>query len=170
AVNAVAERGDLITGWFDADMPAFRKLASHMEIVLEDALGTGRPTGTATLYYQVDDEPGWKVLGTTERVGRTVMAFGLRESEGSSIFSRGLAFTRIRFRLELNRPTSDDPEEERFLRRQSPVVRVFLLKFIKLPMSRSGRAFTFRVPLIMDRDYKGRGTHELAEKLIALTS
>src|SRR5690606_193435 len=115
-------------------------------------------------------EPGWKVLGTTERVGRTVMAFGLEESEGSSIFSQGLAFTRIRFRLELNRPTSDDPEEERLLRRQSPVVRVFLLKFIKLPMSRSGRAFTFRVPLIMDRDYKGRGTHELAEKLIALTS
>lgn len=154
-----APKGELTTGWFDADMPAFRKLGSHVELVLEDALGTGVPTGQATLAYQVDTDPSWRNLGTTERIGRTVLPFRVEPSEGSSAFSRGLPFTRIRFRLAL---ASDDPA-------RSPVVRAFLLKFIKLPMSLSGRAFTFRVPLQQDRDYKGKGPTELMNKLIALT-
>ena len=159
-VNEFAADGRLITGWFDADMPAFRKLASHMELVLEDALDNGTLTGRASLRYQIDNDPAWHLMGTADRIGRTIFPFRIEPSEGSSGFSRGLSFTRIRFRLEL---ASDDIH-------LSPVVRSFMLKFIKLPMSVSGRAFTFKIPLTQDRGYKDRGPTEMANELIALTA
>lgn len=159
-LNEFAETGFLTTGWFDADMPAFRKLGSHCELVMDDALGTGEPTGTIMVAYQVDNDPSWRSLGTAQQVGRSVFPFVPAERESSDTFSIGQEFGRIRFRLEFARP------EDRIT--YSPIMALFLLKFIKLPLS--SLSFRFTINLTQDRDFMGGGPGEVADFIRLLAS
>ena len=144
--------GSLTTGWFDADMVAFYKLNSHVELNLDDVFGDGTPTGRVHVYYQRDYDPGWRFLGTADRVGRSVFPFGVVEAEGNTTFSEGEVTRRIRFRLNFE---SDD-------RNMSPVMRSFLLKFIKIPLS--NMSWTFDVDLNRVQ-FMGWGTGEISDHL-----
>lgn len=153
-----ARTGSLTTGWFDADMLGFKKLASHIEITLADVFQDGTQTGEARVEYQVDNDQGWHVLGSTSYVGRSIMRFGIGESLANPQFSEGIKFQQIRFRITLN---SSDPY-------MSPVVESFLLKYIKLPLSRMSWAFS--VKLDQERSFMGHGVATTADRIRQLAT
>ena len=127
-VDRFAPDGYIETGWFDAAMEGFHKLASHLEVSLERA----DPTYPVTVKYQSDSDNGWTILGTDLAAkGKHVLPFGLDDNG----FSRGLHFERIRFRLEMR---STDAM-------QSPLLRHIGLYFIKEP--KESAAWTMQVDL-----------------------
>lgn len=104
--------GYLETGWFDAQMAGFHKLASHFQVELDRC-----ESGCSVIVkYQTDfdDEDDWTTLGDPlTQKGRRMLSFGFA----------GVRFQRIRFRLEM---TSTDATE-------SPLIRATVLHFDKLP-------------------------------------
>lgn len=152
-----APSGTLITGWFDADMVAFDKLASHCEMVLEDPFGDGRSTGRVMISFQADDDPSWRHLGEQDLPGRGVFWFNTYTDAYGDLFSAGQAFNRIRFRFDME---SDDITV-------SPVMQSFQLKFKKTPLSQLSFRFTINLGL---EAYKGKGPEEIANFVRLLTS
>lgn len=173
-VNEFAPTGSLTTGWFDADMVSHYKTALHAEVLTEDVFGTGQPTGTVSVYYQLNDDPGWVHLGTTSQVGRAVFPFGVRPNEYGHDFSYGQGFRRIRFRFDMAAPMVpdfDNPDENAPYvpaRHLSPVMNAFLLKFYKVPLSQL--SFTFTVDLQQSEGFMGMGTKERSRFLRQLAS
>lgn len=157
-VDRFAPSGSLVTGWYDADMPGFLKLLSHMEITTIDVHGNGQPGGTVKIEYQKDDDTGWTLLGQTDRVGRRVLPFTVSPGEKSDIFSYGMSIRRVRFRITLE---SADPYS-------SPLVESILLKFIKIPLS--SMAWTIDIDLTQKRGFMGNGIEDIAEFLYGLQS
>ena len=155
-VDDFASSGSMTTGWFDADMIAFYKLNGHVELNLEDVFQDGTPTGQVTVYYQLDTDPGWHLLGRTDRVGRAIFPFNLIETEGDETFSAGLLTRRIRFRLDFE---STNPK-------LSPVMRSFMLKFIKIPLSNMSWTFTVDLNKV---EFMGKGVADIATHLENLT-
>ena len=135
--------GDLITGWFDADMTSFHKLASHIEVNLEDVFGDGVARGSVLVSYQTDQSTAWRLLGEATTIGRTNMPFANETRAVGDPFSHGLAFHRIRFKITLRQISDSDKvildiisvlsgEEPRY-RRWSPMVDSIVFKFHKIP-------------------------------------
>ena len=156
--NEFAASGSLTTGWFDADMVAFDKSAVHFEVLVEDVFDTGLPTGEISVYYQVDDDPGFTHLGTTTQVGRDVYQFGVATNEYGVAFPYGQKFRRIRFRFDM---ASDNLT-------LSPVMTAALLKFYKVPLSQL--SFSVTVDLQQSKGFMGMGTRERAEFIRSLAS
>lgn len=159
-INEFAETGSLTTGWFDADMPAFRKLGSHVELNMADVFGTGLPTGTISMYYQIDQDTTWTLLGTTSRTGKAVFPMNLQPRESSDTFAVGTEFTRLRFRYDFSRPAGNPLF--------SPILENALFKFIKLPLSQL--SFRFTIDLSQDRDFMGEGPGSTADFIRLLAS
>ena len=152
--------GELITGWFDADMAAFQKLASHVEVNLESISSTAipEPGGSVALQYQTDDDPTWKLLGEANTVGMTIMPFRNQSRIVGDPFSRGRPFNRIRFSIT----ETQKPGEERM----SPLPYSIVFKFQKIPESQLSWSFT--VALGDPEGYKGQGNDKLIENLDSL--
>lgn len=157
-VDRFARSGSLITGWFDADMRGFRKLGSHVELTLADVFGDGSQAGEVRVEYQVDTDQNWHLLGSTSHVGRSVMRFGITDTLGNPAFSEGIDFSQIRFRISLS---SSDPH-------LSPVVESFLVKYIKMPLSRL--SWTFSVKFDQERSFMGGGVATTSERVRKLAS
>ncbi len=151
--------GKLVTGWFDADMRAFTKLASHIEVNLDNTTGTGGPGGTVRVEYQLDDdnEEVWQLLGEASQVGLTVMPFRNVPRVATEPFSVGRPFDRIRFQITL---TQDGNQ------RHSPLPYSIVLKFQKIPESQLSWSFT--IPLFHEDGYKGYGNDVLTQYLDSL--
>lgn len=97
--------GDLVTPWFDADLPELYKLG-----VVVDVLGVNfSSTNRLTVYYQTDGTlttaPNWVLIGSTS--GATVVE-GVQRILGATA---GLKFKRIQylFRLQRGGTTTDTP-------------------------------------------------------------
>ncbi|HXG72830.1 MAG TPA: hypothetical protein VNJ04_19720 [Gemmatimonadaceae bacterium] len=153
-----ADRGTLTTGYFDADMFAFDKLASHFELVIDNAFEDGRPLGEVIIRYQIDEDKTWTSLGTATGVGRYVFPFGNFARPDGSTFSGGLAFNRIRFRIE-----SISLSET-----VTPVIQNMLFKFIKLPLSQL--SWTFTIDVGQNDGFMGQGNATLAAYVRGLAS
>lgn len=147
--------GFLITGWFDADMTAFTKLAAQVAINLEDVTESDDPGGSVTVQYQHNDDLTWKTLGTASTVGKTIMPFQNELHESGIYFSRGLPFRRIRFRLQFNQASGETTK--------SPLMSSLVFNFIKIPESQLSWSFT--VPLNTQEGYKNNGNKALAREL-----
>jgi hypothetical protein len=155
-----ALRGEIITGWFNADMLAFEKLGSHIEINLEDVTGNNQSGGAVAVYYEVDNDgdDDWKSLGFAYMIGRTVFPFNPQPMQDGSSFSYGQPFERIRFKIAMQRP--DFVESDQFL---SPLVSSMVFKFIKIPYEQL--SWSFNVPLMGQHGFKGVGNKELRDYL-----
>jgi hypothetical protein len=156
--------GRLITGWFDADMTAFDKLSTHVEVLLHDVNGLGDAGGTVTFEYQYDNTPAWFMLGTADTIGLTILPFQNVVRDAGNPFSRGLAWNRIRFRISYEQKQVDDGEGNLvYVRNMSPLMLSAVSKFIKVPNSQLSWSFT--IPLSQPGGYKGRDNKFLAEHL-----
>jgi hypothetical protein len=151
--------GSLITGWFDADMRAFTKLASHIEVNLDNTTGTGAAGGAVRIDYQIDNdnEEVWRLLGIASQVGLTVMPFNNTPREVGDPFSIGRPFDRIRFRMELAQDSNPQ---------HSPLPYSIVMKFQKIPESQLSWSFT--IPLFHEDGFKGVGNKELVDYLDGL--
>jgi hypothetical protein len=158
--------GFLITGWFDAGMTAFTKLATHMEVNLEDVLeGQDEPGGSVTVQYQYNTMLSWRTLGVADTVGKTVLPFQYRLHRSGVNFSDGLAFRRIRFRFVYTQKQSPHPDTGVMTNdiTLSPLMTSAVFKFIKIPDSQLSWSFT--VPLMDPNGFKGIGNRDLARML-----
>lgn len=162
-----APRGHLITGWFDADMKPFDKLASHVEVNLDYvSKDVSNPSagGSVKVEYQMDDDPEetWHLLGEANTVGMTVMPFGnvTRLMGEDGFFSKGKAFNRIRFRITY---TQEDNNIY-----TSPLMYSMVMKFQKIPDTQL--SWSFQVDLMDPDGYKNVGNETLRNYLNYLLS
>jgi hypothetical protein len=142
--------GYLDTGWFDANMQEFRKVASHLEINVE----TASATEPITVLYRKDFEAAWTLLGNITASGKAYLPFGVSAFDGQP-FSYGLDFDRIRFRIEMGRDPSDSTK--------SPLIDSMVLKYIKVPIDTA--TFALRIVLDLEHGFEGRGNDEIASEL-----
>src|SRR5690606_12889180 len=148
--------GHLITGWFDADMKPFDKLASHVEVnldyVSQDITSTSAG-GTVTISFQMDDDPeeSWNLLGAANTVGMTIMPFRNAQRVRGLPFSKGRVFNRIRFKVEYQQEAGNPYT--------SPLMYSFVFKFQKIPETQMSWSFT--IPLTDPVGYKGVGNDKL---------
>lgn len=150
--------GSLTTGWFDAGMTGFSKLASHVEVELADPLENGDPLGLVSVYYQVDGGRDWTHLGEATTAGLTVLPFGLgpHPVDPSLQFSYGLSFRKIRFRYDISRRV-DHPE-------WTPLVSSIILKFLKVPLTGQ---LAWQMTIDLTKDYFGDGIDTVRNYLFA---
>lgn len=148
-VDRFEAAGYLETGWFDANMAGFDKLAA--DVSLNAPLASA--TETVLLSYERDFDTDWTPLGTVSAAGRTSFGFGWDDARS---FSAGLGFDRIRFRLDFARDPEDDTK--------SPLVDSLVFHFIKVP--RAGQSWTITVPLSFGADgWEGRSAAEIRDEL-----
>lgn len=146
------ETGTLDTGWFDANMREFAKLASAFEVNLD----AGSGTETVTVEYDTDWDDDRRPLGVASAKGKTILPFGVETTTEGTQFSVGLAFRRIRFWLTWTRTASDST--------QTPVLDSFVLKHIRLPLS--GSTYKLTVPLTLGPEgWGGRTAGQIKEEL-----
>ncbi|MDQ3222009.1 MAG: hypothetical protein M3Q75_00800 [Gemmatimonadota bacterium] len=149
--------GELITGWFDADMVAFTKLASHIEINLDDVTSAGESGGTVSVQYQTELDPGWVTLGTASEPGMTVAGFNMIMRQVGDDFSRGLPFRRIRFKLAYTQTPGVETH--------SPLMSSMILKFSKVPTSQLSWSFPIDLTALPNDEYKGVPASTLGKHL-----
>jgi hypothetical protein len=139
-VDRFQPTGYLETGYFDAQMAGFDKLASHFQVNIDRC----RSGCTVVVRYQRDFDSTWTTLGNTlTQRGKRILSFGFD----------GLAFQRIRFRIEL---ASDDATE-------SPLIDSMILHFTKIPHEAGSWEVT--IPLDFDTIQWGRSAGEMAQEL-----
>ncbi len=149
--------GELITGWFDADMVAFTKLASHVEINLEDVTEAGESGGTVSVQYQTELDPGWVTLGLASVPGMTVAGFNMVARQIGDDFSRGLPFRRIRFKTLYTQTPGVETH--------SPLMSSLIVKFSKVPTSQLSWSFPIDLTALPNDEYKGVPASTLASYL-----
>lgn len=155
-----APSGHLLTGWFDAGMKPFDKLASHIEVNLDyvsQDVGNSSAGGTVTVYFQMDDDPeeSWHLLGSADTVGMTIMPFRNAQRIEGNPFSKGRVFNRIRFRIEYVQEAGNIFT--------SPLMYSMVFKFQKIPETQMSWSMT--IPLLDSRGYKGVGNDVLYQYL-----
>lgn len=146
-VDQFEATGELITGWFDADMPAFDKALSHVELALDDVFENGTQTGSIAIQYQVDFDPTWKDLGSANRPGLHIFPFGMSEVEGG-MFSYGESMRRMRYRFLFNQPAGQ--------MLMSPILDKMITKFVKIPIQQNSWQFSVN----LDAEYGQEGPQE----------
>lgn len=138
--------GSLDTGWYDAGMREFDKLASHLEVNMENAT----EDEVLTIEYAIDghgNDIAWTLLGEVTAAGKTILPFNVDTLSDGKRFGTGEVFRWIRFRLTMRRGSDIT---------QTPVMDSLVLKFIKLPIS--GSAFTLTMPLMYGHEGWGDRT------------
>ena len=147
------------TGWFDAGMVGFDKIASHLQVnIPPDPVGA-TATETVTVRYRVDGAADFTHLGTLSAPGRRILPFGAAPDY------LGVAFGEIELEWSMARGGTVTT---------SPAVKAVALHFLKNPHPRD--SFTIHVPLDFDAalwDYdpgegRSRGAVEIRQDLEAL--
>ncbi len=145
-VDEFGATGYIETGYFDAAMEGFDKIASHL--ILLDALATS--TETITVEFKTDGG-GWEPLGVVNTNGRTSLPFEL-----VSGFSKGRRFNKIAFRFSLARGSTIT---------STPMIDAATLHFTKIPQNTV--SYTITLPL---SDFKGRDAFEQYNDLTKLVT
>jgi hypothetical protein len=145
-IDAFGDGGDFYTGWYDAGMKGFDKIAAYLHCFVDRA----NPTNTLTWRYMTDFDTTWHDMpdnATLDLPGRRVLSFGME----------GLVFDRIRFWLHLTSATEMD----------SPLLDSFGLYYVKNP--RSGFSWSCTIPTPMRR-YDNRTPAQVMADLDALST
>jgi hypothetical protein len=153
--------GSMDLGWYDAGMPEFDKLASHLEVKMTNATETEAMLIEYRLDHDAtDDDTVWTTLGEVTATGPNILPMGVQTMTDGSSFGNGIVFHRLRFRLTMRR--GSDPT-------QTPVMEFMTLKFIKLPIS--GAAYSLSIPLQFGHEGWGdRTMGEIKEAITALVT
>jgi len=153
------ESGWLRTGRWNANMPMWPKLASHLDVNLLPG-----STGSVQIEYMTDQtSPNWVSMGTTSTVGQTRFYFGddfIDASGRDWPIKTGIPFDWIEFRYTLD-GVDGDPFS-------TPIIDSFVMKFIKVPLQIL--SWSFNIPLMFDEQFYDVGPNELYEMLTGLTS
>lgn len=147
-LDSFADTGYFITGWFDAAMLNFDKIAADLSVTMKHAT----TTEYVEAFYQIDDNTTWVSLGRATAKGKTTLRFGT-DADG---FARGVAFNQIRFRFNFARGTTVTT---------SPVFTAFSLHFVKI--SQDAQTFEVAVDLVRE-NWTDRSADQMRDDLAAL--
>ncbi len=141
----------LQTGRFDANISAFTKLASHVEVHTDPT-----SSGTITVQYRTDRTDGWQFLGfVTLSGGSQFLSF---DPNGDG-FAEGIEFIWIEFSYTLE--SGDNT--------RSALVNWIALYFTPIPLQ--SRSWRLLVPLMeIDDQWINYGAREIADFLDSLTT
>lgn len=139
ATGSFAPSGYLETGFFDAGMTSYTKIANSV-IIRTSFTSANRYVRVS---YRLLATDGWTVLGTATTPGETLMSFG----------DAGLPFKEIEFRFDLVRDASDTTT--------APLVDSVVFSFLKTIPSYS----SFNLRLDMMSAYKNKSPKQMQEKL-----
>ena len=151
-VDAFAETASLETGWFDAGMLPFKKVAARVDVDMEHATATE----TVTVSYKADTDDDWTALGTVAAVGVTSLPFNVATDTDGNAFGKGVSFRRVRFRLDFSRGETVTT---------SPICKSVNLLYLKVPQNT--KSFLFTVPL-PPRKWQGKSPQEIIDHLESL--
>jgi hypothetical protein len=149
--------GYLVTGIYDAGMRGFPKLASHLEVWLDDVFEDGTSTGTVRVTYRTDRDVSWRLLGAVTAPGRTTLPFPTTSVNG---IYEGEGFHWIQFRYDLSQPEG--------VPTLTPVVKSIILKHIKVPLT--GRSWDVAMNFGHDTPMFGMSPHQMRETLNAMVT
>lgn len=155
--------GYLDTGWFDGNMFAYKKTASHLEVNITNV----STTAWFAIDYAIDNEDEFphSLSGAITAVdgggsrGKVVLPFGRETITVDGVtgeFSRGLSFNRIRFRIRME---TSDPEE-------SPLIDSIVFKFVK--QAQPYALYSVAVNLDVDVESMGRTPAEMDQEILDL--
>lgn len=157
--------GVLRTGRWNANMPIWPKLASHLDVALLE-----ESQGTITIEYMTDQtmndegQPVFVPLGQVSTPGvRTRLYFGDNyiDADGSEWPTpTGIEFDWIEFRYTFDGVPGND--------QTTPLADSFVFKFIKLPLSTY--SWTIEIPLEFDEQYYDIGPNEMSAWLSGLAA
>lgn len=148
-IDQFAASGVIETGFFDAAMEGFDKIASHL--ILLDAVASA--SESITVQFRVDSG-GWESLGTvTAAADKVALPFDVVPG---STFSKGRRFNKMALRYSLARGGNT------FL---TPLIDAATLHFTKIPQNTT--SFTLSLPL---STYKDRTAYEQYNDLTELVT
>ena len=165
-IDHFQESGFHRTGRWNANMPAWPKLASHLDVnILEES------QGSIGIEYQTDGSPldangdrTWESLGTASAVGRTRFYFGDAfvgpRSEEYPDIPTGIEFDWIDFRYTFAGVPGDDTT--------TPLLDSFVFKFVKIPLQTA--SWTLTIPIDYDEQFYDVGPAEMHAFLTGLAS
>jgi hypothetical protein len=137
--------GSLYSSWFRAKMPEKMKLATKIEIQ-----GSGLSEDeTISVYAQYDADPTWNLLGVADTDGST--EFNINWSATSA----GVAFKKVRFRIDLARGADDT---------LTPVLEGLVFSYLFRPKALYG----FNMTIDLSSNYKGRTPDQMRDELKAI--
>ncbi len=148
-IDRFAAASSLKTGRFDANLPAFHKLASHIEVHLDDL-----STGEVDIYYSNDHFAGWKLLGTVSGTGQQYLLF---DPDGDG-FEEGDPFHWIEFDIRLRNTVATE----------TVIINWISLYFLVMPLQ--ARSWRLPIPLGFDEEWMGRGAQEIMDQFDDLVS
>ncbi len=151
--------GVLRTGRWNANMPTWDKLASHIDVnIIEES------QGTVQVEYMTDKTNNqWVSMGMASEVGRTRFYFGENfvSQDGTEWdCPAGVEFDWIEFRYTFEGIPGNDTT--------TPLVDAFVFKFIKIPLSTY--SWTFNVPIEFDEQFYDVGPREMSAWLSTLAA
>jgi hypothetical protein len=140
------------TGRFDANLSTFTKLASHLEVMVDDS-----SLGDITVSYQTDRSGGFSVLGLipSGNTGRQIIGF---DTDGEG-FAEGVPFRWIELRYDF---VGYDPTT-------TTIVNWASLYFVVRPLQSSSFRGITKLG-IGDEQQHGEGNREIADFLDGLTT
>jgi hypothetical protein len=138
-------------------MRGFPKLATHLEVWLDDVFEDGTSTGTVRITYRTDRDVSWRLLGAVTAPGRTTLPFPTTSVNG---IYEGEGFHWIQFRYDLSQPEG--------VPTLTPVVKSIILKHIKVPLT--GRSWDVAMNFGHDTPMFGMSPHQMRETLNAMVT
>lgn len=137
-----ADRGELVTPWFDAGWVEVDKVALRARVGCLRA----SPDLPVRLDLQTDQDPNWVMVGQVTQPGETV--FDLKRLDGYPIFRR------LRFRLVLERRRGEATT--------TPVVEYYSLAFLRRPR----QYWAFNTTLDLSGEWRGKSPDQLRDHLL----
>jgi DNA-binding beta-propeller fold protein YncE len=148
-IDEFASTGFIETGFFDAAMEGFDKIASHL--IFLDATATSDET--ITVEFKVDSG-GWEPLGTVSAsANKQSLPFDI---DAGFDFAKGRRFNKIAFKFTMARGSTTT---------LTPLIDAITLHFTKIPQNTT--SFQLSVPL---NPYKDRNAFEQYNDLTALVT
>ena len=145
----------LDTGWFDANMKGYTKIANALEVDVE-GMDFDQTSETARVFYRVDGGTAWTQLGadiTTS--GHHVLNFGTLTNG----ISPGLPFEKIEFRLEY-----EDDIHEPYVQSQTVIVNSMVFSFLKV----MNPSWSWTCQVDLGSTHNEQSPENMLAKLIAL--
>lgn len=149
-------------GRFYADAEGLQKLSSYL---MNDVLAA-TATEDVRIYFELEDHPGWNLLGILSAAGRLPLRFNV---DPTFSFSRGHLSEWSRLRVELRRQavTTETGAEKLAIERKSPLLDSIVHKFLILPEPTTSHTITIPIP---NEPFCGRGPNTIRNHIDRLAA
>lgn len=153
-VSAFASTYYMYSGYFDANMPNYVKLASSLRLDIEHPAATDEDVDDVVIVdYRVDNDTAWTRIATRTFTGATTGEFGTIDAQG---VYPGIPFSRIQLRVGIGELTDNTAT--------SPRIKSVSLAFLKM----QNPSWSWTIQLDLEKTHGDRSPDEMYTDLVAL--